>query len=88
MQIKVHSRLQWHPEHENACAQSMTGFRQRRSSIDNAIDLAISVQESKAQEYITVAVFPYVKAAYENMEYSGILRTLKEIIPIYTRKRH
>lgn len=52
----------------------MSGFRRSCSSVDNMVDMVTSVQEQKMQNNVTVAVFVFVKGAFDNIKRAAILR--------------
>lgn len=81
MEKIVHSCHKRHLGHTNAYPQSMSGFRQRRTSTDNVIDLVTSVQELKVDgsEVYRRSRLSCCQGTYKNMVHSSILRQMMDL---------
>lgn len=73
------SRLEWFLESNSLYPESMTGFRQGRSSIDNVIDLVAHVDDQKLRGKLTTAVFLDIRGAFDNVQHSAVLQGLRSI---------
>ena len=72
----VNDRLVWFLEKEQILSQSQSGFRKRRSTVDQLIKLETLVKESFIQGHHGVAVFFDLEKAYDTTWKYGILKDL------------
>ena len=72
----VNDRLVWFLEKEQILSQSQSGFRKRRSTVDQLIKLETLVRESFIQGHHGVAVFFDLEKAYDTTWKYGIMKDL------------
>ena len=76
MERMVNDRLVWFLEKEQILSQSQSGFRKRRSTVDQLIKLETLVRESFIQGHHGVAVFFDLEKAYDTTWKYGIMKDL------------
>ena len=76
MERMVNDRLVWFLEKEQILSQSQSGFRKRRSTVDQLIKLETLVRESFIQGHHGVAVFFDLEKAYDTTWKYGIKKDL------------
>ena len=66
----------WFLERHQILPNEITGFRQKVSSVDSIVDFISSVEEARANQHTTLAVFFDVEKAFDNVNIPSILHNL------------
>ena len=97
MERMVNDRLVWFLEKEQILSQSQSGFRKRRSTVDQLIKLETLARESFIQGHHGVAVFFDLEKAYDttwkygimkDLHFAGLRGRLPEFISSFLNDRH
>ena len=72
----VNTRLVWFLEKNNCISETQSGFRKNRSTIDCLTQFSMDTQEAIMRGKHTIAVFFYLKKAYDTTWKHGILQKL------------
>lgn len=79
MEKIVTRRMVWWIEHQNLLDSHQTGFRKKRSTIDNIIQLQTEILEGFQNNQYTVAVFFDLEKAFDRIKHTTILNTLYDL---------
>ena len=67
MERMVNSRLTWYLERHKVITEYHSGFRRRRSTVDNLVTLETSIRDAFVGRKHLVSIFFDLEKAYENM---------------------
>ena len=72
----VNSRLTWYLEHHKVITEHQSGFRRRRSTVDNLVTLETSIRDAFVGRKHLVSIFFDLEKAYDTTWKHGILLDL------------
>ena len=78
MERMVNSRLTWYLERHNKITKFQSGFRRRRSTVDNLVTLESSIRDAFVSRKHLVSIFFDLEKAYDTVWKYGILSDLFE----------
>ena len=73
MERMVNSRLTWYLEHHMVITEYQSGFRRRRSTVDNLVTLETSIRDAFVGRKHLVSIFFDLEKAYDTTWKHGIL---------------
>ena len=76
MERMVNSSLTWHLERHMVIIEYQSGFRRRRSTVDNLVTLETSIRDAFVSRKHLVSIFFYLEKAYDTIWKHGILLDL------------
>ena len=76
MERMVNSRLTWYLERHKVITEHQSGFRRRRSTVDNLVTLETSIRDAFVGRKHLVSIFFYLEKAYDTTWKHGILLDL------------
>ena len=76
MERLVNSRLTWYLERHMIITEYQSGFRRRRSTVDNLVTLKTSIRDTFVGRKHLVSIFFYLEKAYDTTGKHGILLDL------------
>ena len=76
MERMVNSRLTWYLERHKVITEHQTGFRRRRSTVDNLVTLETSIRDAFVGRKHLVSIFFDLEKAYDTTWKHGILLDL------------
>ena len=76
MERMVNSRLTWYLEHHMVITEYQSGFRRRRSTVDNLVTLETSIRDAFVGRKHLVSIFFDLEKAYDTTWKHGILLDL------------
>ena len=78
MERMVNSRLTWYLERHMVITEHQSGFRRRKSTVDNLVTLETSIRDAFVGRKHLVSIFFYLEKAYDTTWKHGILLDLYE----------
>ena len=76
MEWMVNNRLTWYLERHMVITEHQSGFRRRRSTVDNLVTLETSIRDAFVDRKHLVSIFFYLEKAYDTTWKHGILLDL------------
>ena len=81
MELMVNSRLTWYLEHHKVITEYQSGFRRRRSTVDNLVTLETSIRDAFVGRKHLVSIFFDLEKAYDTTWKYDILLDLYKTGP-------
>lgn len=73
----INDRLMWTLESRNLLIPEQSGFRKRRSAIDNLMELESEIHKAFANKQYVLAIFLDISKAYDTVWLHKIIKTLE-----------